>query len=231
MSSSRTLVIGNSDGIGAVVVELLVAKGHRVIGVSKSASRFAHSAFRHEVHDVTAPSYVELLGRLVIEEGMFDACIYCAGIGSALELPDLSREAHVIDVNLTAMVRTVAALAPQWLREGRGHFVGLSSLSDVLYNADAPSYSASKAGFTNYLLSIERPFRRSGVAVTNVRLGFVDTKLARAAVRPLMMTPLAAAEHVVRVLETRPAQVSVPKATALAAWTIGCAQAIRSWIV
>jgi len=231
MPARRTLIIGNSDGIGAAVAEALVAHGDRVVGVSRSPSRLTHPSLRHEVHDVTVPSYTDLLGRLLAEEGPFDVCIYCAGIGSALELPDLSREAYVVDVNLTGMIRTLAVLAPYWLKERRGHFVGLSSLADALYSAEAPSYSASKAGFSNYLLSIERPFRRAGVAVTNIRFGFVDTKMAKAPIKPLMMTASDAARHVVRALEKRPVQLSVPKLTAAATWAIGCLQSLRSWIV
>jgi NAD(P)-dependent dehydrogenase (short-subunit alcohol dehydrogenase family) len=91
MAARRTLIIGNSDGIGAAVAEALVATGDRVVGVSRSPSRLTHAAFRHEVLDVTAASYPDLLTRLVAEEGPFDVCIYCAGVGSALELPDCQR--------------------------------------------------------------------------------------------------------------------------------------------
>ena len=54
--------------------------------------------------DVTDPAYPALLGRLVQETGPFDACIYCVGVGAELELSDLSQEARVFEVNLTAMV-------------------------------------------------------------------------------------------------------------------------------
>ena len=52
-------------------------------------------------------------------------CIYCAGIGSALTLPDPSHEARVFDVNLTGMVRTMEVLVPHWIERRAGHFVGL----------------------------------------------------------------------------------------------------------
>jgi NAD(P)-dependent dehydrogenase (short-subunit alcohol dehydrogenase family) len=223
----NVLVVGNSDGIGAAVARALVERGDRVVGVSRSASPFGHPSLRHEVHDVTASSYQSLLERLLNEEGPFDVCVYCAGIGSALALPDLSREAHVIDVNLTGLVRTVEILVPSWLKQQRGgHFVGLSSLGDAVYLAEAPSYSASKAGFSNYLLSIGQLLRGSGIAVTNIRFGFVDTKMAKAPVKPLMMSPEAAARHVLRAFDRRPAQVSVPRLMAAATWALGVWQSL-----
>ena len=140
-----------SDGIGAAVTKELIARGDRVVGVSRSPSPLGPDGPRHEIQDVAGSGYPHLLTRLVAEEGPFDACIYCAGIGSAPNLPDLSNEAHVVEVNLTAMVRTMAALVPDWLERRAGHFIGLSSLADDAYGVDAPSYSASKAGFSNYL--------------------------------------------------------------------------------
>ena len=165
--------------------------------------------------------------RLAADAGGFDVCIYCAGIGSELKLPDLSNEPHVFDVNLTAMVLTLATLLPAWLARGAGHFVGLSSLADAVYESDAPSYSASKAGFSNYLLAMALKLRGTGVAVTNVRFGFVDTKMAKAPVKPFMITAEAAAGHVLKALERRPIQLSVPKTTAAAVWAIGGMQALR----
>ena len=221
----RLLIVGNSDGIGAAVTRALLANGATVTGLSRSPSPLQHERLHHEVVDVTSPAYPELLERLAGEP--FDACIYCAGIGSELQLPDLSNETRVFDVNLTAMVRTLAALLPGWLARGHGHFVGLSSLADALYGTDAPSYSASKAGFSNYLLAMGLKLHGSGVAVTNVRFGFVDTKMAKAPVKPFMISADAAATHVVRALATRPLQLSVPKTTAALVWAIGGVQALQ----
>ena len=152
--TQNILIIGNSDGIGAAVTRALVAQGDLVIGISRSASPLGSDGPKHFVQDVAAPDYLDALRRIIAEEGPFDACIFCAAIGSELQLPDLSNEAHVIDVNLTAMVRTLATLLPGWLKHNQGHFIGLSSLADDFYNADAPSYTASKAGFSNYLVSM-----------------------------------------------------------------------------
>ena len=70
------------------------------------------------------------------------------GIGSDLDLSDLSGEARVFQVNLAAMVRTLELLAPAWISQRRGHFIGLSSLADVLLNPDAPSTPHPRLGST-----------------------------------------------------------------------------------
>lgn len=207
----------------------LIARGEHVVGVSRSPSPLGPDGPRHIVQDIAALEYPQVLETLLADEGPFDACIFCAAIGSGLILPDLSQEARVIDVNFTSMVRTLAALTPGWLERGQGHLIGLSSLADDFYNADSPAYTASKAGFSHYLVSMGLKLRANGVYLTNIRFGFVDTKLPKASWKPLMMTVDQAAAHVLRCLETKPRQLSVPKFAGLAIHGIRWMQSIRIW--
>ena len=62
------------------------------------------------------------------------------------------------------MVRTLEILLPPWLERRTGHFIGLSSMADTLLNPGAPSYSASKAGFSNYFLGMALRLRSHGIA-------------------------------------------------------------------
>ena len=227
--TQKILLIGNSDGIGAAVTRALIAQGEHVVGISRSPSPLRPNGPRHVVQDISATEYPQVLQTLLAEEGPFDACIFCAAIGSALQFPDLSLEARVIEVNFTAMVRTLAALAPDWLQRGNGHFIGLSSLADDIYNPDAPSYTASKAGVSNYLISMALKLRSHGVSVTNIRFGFVDTKLPKASWKPFMITADQAAIHVIRCLKSRPMQLSVPKLAGAAIHAIRIIQSLRVW--
>jgi len=228
--SQKILLIGNSDGIGAAVTRALVAKGDQIVGISRSSSPLGPVGPKHIVQDISDPNFPETLRRLMTEEGPFDICIFCAAIGSGLKLPDLSQEAHVIDVNFTAMVHTLAALLPRWLEQRHGHFIGLSSLADDFYNTDAPSYTASKAGFSNYLVSMALKLKSQGISITNIRFGFVDTKLPKASWKPLMMTPDQAATHVMRCLTTKPIQLSIPKVLGFTLYGIRWIQSFRVWL-
>jgi NAD(P)-dependent dehydrogenase (short-subunit alcohol dehydrogenase family) len=207
----RILIIGNSDGIGAAVTRKLLARGDRVVGISRSPSPLGAEGPIHFIQDVSAPDYPDMLQQVIEEKGPFTACIYCVAIGSGLELPDLSKEATVIETNFTAMIRTFQALVPGWITTRSGHFVGLSSIADGFYNHLAPSYSASKAGFSSYLVSMALKLRPLGVHVTNIRFGFVDTKLPTVSWKPLMISSDRAAEHILECLDKKPVQYSVPK--------------------
>jgi len=223
------LIVGNSDGIGAAVTSALAARGDHVVGISRSPASVTGQPISHYVQDVSSPGYAALLPTLVREHDGFDACIYCAGIGSLLTLPDVSREALVFEVNVVAMVRTLEALLPTWLARRRGHFIALSSLADDFYNSDAPSYSASKAAMSNYLLSMGLKLREFGIALTNVRFGFVDTKMAKAPYKPMMMSREVAASKVIRCLDTRPLQLTAPKLMGVAVHLLRFGQSLRVW--
>ena len=228
--TQKILLIGNSDGIGAAVTRALLARGDQVAGISRSPSPLGSNAPRHVVQDIASPEYPQVLQKLLASEGPFDACIFCAAIGSKLTLPDLSQEARVVEINFTAMVRTLAALVPGWIERKHGHFIGLSSLADDFYNSDSPSYTASKAGFSNYLVSLALKLRSHGVFITNIRFGFVDTKLPKASWKPLMMTADQAATYVLKCLRTRPIQLSVPKIAGVAVHAIRWVQSVRVWM-
>jgi hypothetical protein len=53
------------------------------------------------------------------------------------------------------------------------------------------------------------------VAVSTVRFGFVDTKLAKGTVKPMMITVDRAVEVLMRCVRDRPAVVSYPRRMAL----------------
>lgn len=206
----RALVIGNSDGIGLSLSERLLHEGHQVEGISRRASALSHPAYRHTVCDVSSADYESVLAELLRTAGPFDVCIYCAGIGEPLDLARMAAEAQVFRVNLLGLVRTCSLVLPAMVSAGRGQLVGLSSIGDETLSAYAPAYAASKAGMSSYLAGLALALRPRGVTVSNVRLGFVDTKMAKGPVRPLMMSVEQAVNVVMRCMSRKSARVTAP---------------------
>jgi len=220
-SSRHVLIIGNSDGIGLHSTRRLLDRGWKITGISRRASPVAHAGYRHHVLDVSDRDYVEKL-RAIVGQGLVDTCIYCAGIGGSFDPRDLRSDVHVFEVNLLGALRSAEVIVPTMVAVGRGHFVVLSSQADVLVQAEFPSYAASKAALSNYFEGLGLALRPHGVAVSNLRLGFVDTKMARASVRPFMYTLDQAVDVVESVLRKRPLRLTRPLSIAplvrLLAW-------------
>ena len=226
---AHALVIGNSDGIGLVLTKKLVASGWVVSGVSRRASSLHDERYRHVVLDVSAHDYAQTLAALLSRRPPVDACFYCAGIGELFRPDDLALEANTFAVNLVGAAATVQAVLPVMLASGRGHIVGLSSLADAAPSPEAPSYAASKAGLTAYLASLALALRPRGIHVTAVRLGFVDTKMAKARVRPFMVSAEEAAEVVLGCLRTRTMQLTYPKRMGALVHLLRWKRVVRLW--
>jgi len=59
----------------------------------------------------------------------------------------MENEEKIIKVNLLGMVKTVSSVIPLMVKKGKGHFIGLSSVADIMLSSEASVYHASKAGF------------------------------------------------------------------------------------
>jgi short-subunit dehydrogenase len=208
----RALFVGNSDGIGLAATRRLLEAGWEIVGLSKSDSPIKNERYHHHIMDVSDSKYTDLLNELV-QNNPPDLCIYFAGIGEFLNLRDMSMEPKVIDVNFTGMVRTVAAVIPEMVKIRKGHFIGLSSMADELITSDAPSYCASKAGFSIYLAALAKAVKRKGVHISNVRFAFVDTKMAKtkSKIRPFMISVEKAVDHLEYCIRKKPKHYSAPK--------------------
>lgn len=221
------LVIGNSDGIGLSLTESLLADGWQVTGVSRSPSRVQAERYEHHLVDVCDPEYPARLSSIVARLPGLGACVYCAGIGEFLELETLASERRVFETNLLGAVATLQVVLPRLLRAGSGHFIGLSSQADRLIDPKAPSYAASKAGLSSYLEGLALACRRRGVFVTNLRFGFVATKMAKSELRPFMISPAQAAQRIRHCLRARPIRDTFPKRMAVLLWFVRLGRGLR----
>ncbi len=187
-------------------------------GVSKSPSPVSHAAYRHIVLDVSSADYGARLDA-ALPSGRIRLCVYCAGIGEHFAMDGLHQDVKTIQVNLVGLVKTVETILPRMVADGPAVLAGLSSLADVTPSRVAPAYAASKVGMSYYLEGLAGAIRRTGVSVVNVRLGFVDTKMARAPWKPWMISPDEAAERILHaLLRDRPAtRVNIPRRSAAAA--------------
>jgi len=220
---ARAALIGTSDGIGLALSQALLERGWQVDGISRSASRIAHDRYQHTVADVRGDDFGPHVARCVAHADTH-LVIYCAGIGELFDASRLAEDVATFQTNLLGLARTVEHALPPLLARGRGTFVGLSSMADVLRTRAAPAYGASKAGMSHYLESLFGALRDTGVKVVNVRLGFVDTKLAKADLKPWLLQPGEAAARILDgvLVDSPPRRLNIPRRmaalTSVARW-------------
>ena len=207
--SKNALFIGNSDGIGLAATRRLLNEEWHITGISRSESPIQDQNYTHHPFDVSDSRYTDFLKKYINGQTV-DLCIYFAGIGELLNPADMKEEISTFEVNLLGMVKTLSVVIPTMIQKKNGHFIGISSMADELLSAEAPSYHASKSGFSNYLEGLAMALKSSGVSVTNVRFGFVDTKMAKGDVKPFMISVEKAVDHLETCIQKRPRRFSAP---------------------
>lgn len=222
--TGKALLIGNSDGIGLATTRELLKRGWKVAGISRSESPLEDPSYEHIVAEVQDSQYVVKLKSVLEKDEPVDLCIYCAGIGELLDFSNMENETKVFEVNLLGMVKTASYVIPLLVKRGKGHFIGLSSVADQLLSPEAPSYYASKAGFSNYLEGLALALKPKGVYISNVRFGFVDTKMAKGDVKPFMMGVERATRHLLACIRKKPVRYTAP-------WIVVPLVKLGSWML
>lgn len=178
---THVLVTGSTRGIGASVVEALVAREARVIGHGRLAGDAVLAG------DLAAPGagarlWDEALGRL---DGRIDVLVNNAGIfePASIDFPDDEWDAawdRTLRVNLRAAADLSRLAVRHFLdRPGGGRIVNVASRA--AYRGDSPAhwhYAASKAGMVAMTKSIARGFAARGVLAFAVCPGFTLTGMA-----------------------------------------------------
>ena len=141
-----------------------------------------------------------------------------AGIG--WEGPFAAMPSEKIDdlvaVNLLGSVRLTRALLPAMLERGRGHIVNVASIAGHLGVRDEALYAATKAALLTFSEGLRYEVQASGVRVSTVSPGVVDTDFfARrgspfSRSRPRPIPPERVAHAIVRAIERNRDEVVVP---------------------
>jgi NADP-dependent 3-hydroxy acid dehydrogenase YdfG len=146
----RVLVTGGASGLGAAVVEAVLAAGGTPVVLDRDISNVSGvKAFEVDVADRLA---VEAAVREAAETvGGLDAVVTAAGIDRCGKLADVEATEweKVIGVNLMGTVSVVRAALP-YLKETHGRVVTVASTLGKRAVADATAYCASKFGVVGF---------------------------------------------------------------------------------
>jgi NAD(P)-dependent dehydrogenase (short-subunit alcohol dehydrogenase family) len=186
LRGASCLVTGAGRGIGRAIALALAREGARVTAVARTASQLDSLAreasgtaglVRTCVGDVRDPSLCEAAVRDAVEaHGRLQVLVNNAGVGHTAPLAQTSDAAweDVIGTNLGAVFRLTRAALP-YLSDGGGHVFMVSSLAGSNPIAGMSAYCASKAALDQLARCLMLEVRHSGVKVTVLAPGSVDT--------------------------------------------------------
>ncbi|MBB4962628.1 SDR family NAD(P)-dependent oxidoreductase [Micromonospora polyrhachis] len=196
MAASRldgavALVTGGSSGIGAATARRLARHGATVFLSGRDADRLA--ALAAELGGTAVPGDLteagaaeELTQRVLTTAGRIDVLVNNAGLGWAGPLDEITGPeiSQLTTVNLLSPMLLTRAVLPGMLQRGRGHLGFVSSIAGRLGVRDEAVYAATKAGLDVFAGSLRQETAGTGVTVTVLVPGVVDTQFFTRRNRP-----------------------------------------------
>jgi NADP-dependent 3-hydroxy acid dehydrogenase YdfG len=224
MSRRVAIITGASTGIGHALarelgkrgwaVGLLARRGELLADLAgEIAAAGGHAAFASA--DVTDRAATEsAIAQLQADLGPADLLVANAGGSEPSPAQKVPVDAilRVMQLNYAGVVHGVGAVLPGMLARKRGHLAVVSSVASFRGMPTHGAYCASKAAVSTLFESFRIDLRGSGIAVTTIHPGFVETPLTAKNRQPMpfLMTAERAARIIADGLEKRRADITFP---------------------
>lgn len=196
MEKNQTVLIsGVTSGIGKAVAEAFLEKGFNVCGfapdvkkcksIAKEFSRlFNPASFLILSGNVTREKELQrILKQTQNKFGTIDVLFNNAGIWTEGKLETIPPKTikSVLEVNTYGTMLLTRLVLPLMKRRRGGRIINLISQAGLHAKAERSVYNASKWALTGFTRSLQIELKGTGVAVTGVYPGKINTNLFKAA--------------------------------------------------
>lgn len=178
-------ITGASGAICGELARRLAAQGVRVAGTARPSDKLDALAASSEhitafPADVLEPDALKACAAKVeVELGPIDLVLLGAGMYVPFDIRNIDLDGFhkTMALNVDGVINGVAAILPSMLTRRQGQLAIMGSLFGYAGWPGNGAYGASKAAVINLAESLKLELRGSGVDVTLINPGFVDTPL------------------------------------------------------
>lgn len=181
------LITGASTGIGAIYAERLAKRGYDLILVARDHIKLQAVADKikgaYQVNaevlaaDLTVKADLQLIEQRLNTDPNITLLVNNAGLGATTPLVESNLDdiETMITLNVTALTRLSGAVAPAFVRRGKGAIINIASIVALAPELLNGTYSGSKAYVVNFTQSMHHELSPKGIQVQAVLPGAIDT--------------------------------------------------------
>src|SRR5690625_2441703 len=184
------VVTGASSGIGAAIAEKLVENGAKVVLAARSEDKL--NKITENINetgrtlavktDMTQRAEVEALAEKA-EKAFGQVDIYVNGAGvmgsSTVTDGDVEDWDMMIDLNIKGVLYGINSVLPAMEERGTGHIINIASDAGYEVIPRCTVYCGTKFAVRAISTGMEKELEQTGVSVTSISPGMVDTTLSK----------------------------------------------------
>jgi short-subunit dehydrogenase len=218
-------ITGASSGIGQALVLRYHRAGYRLALVARreqamrewaQVQGIAEADFAVYVADLSVIAEAVAAGqRCIAQQGLPDVVIANAGHSMGVDTAypeDLPLMAQTYALNVLGVAATFSPFIAPMRKRGSGALVGIASVAGIRGLPGHGAYCSSKAAVISYCESLRGELRGSGVRVTTIAPGYIDTPLTQGNPYPMpfLMQPEEFAERTFRKITSGTSYAVIP---------------------
>jgi short-subunit dehydrogenase len=187
--SNKTLITGASSGIGEVYADRLARRGHDLILVARSAGKLETLAARLRTEtgvsveilpaDLGKADDLARVEARLRDDTAINMLVNNAGVAGEGPFVDADPAflTGLINLNVIAVTRLAAAIAPRLAARGEGTIINLTSVTALMPDAFTAVYPATKAFVLALTEALQVELGAKGVRVQAVLPGITRTAI------------------------------------------------------
>ena len=180
VSKGTALVTGASIGIGAVYADRLAKRGYDLVLVARDEARLNALAERLRTEtkvkvdvikaDLTSHTDLAKVEQRLATDATITLLVNNAGatVSGPFAEAGADRFEQLIQLNVTSVTRLAAAVVPNFLKQGKGAIINLSSVLAVAPEIGMPVYNATKAFVLTLSQSLNTELGPKGIYIQSV---------------------------------------------------------------
>ncbi|MFB9974095.1 SDR family oxidoreductase [Allobacillus sp. SKP2-8] len=190
LTGKTAIVTGASGGIGEGIAVELASEGANVILAARRTEKLA--TVKEQIKkqgndnvlsvqtDISNQEDVEQLIKKAEEKfGQVDILVNNAGqvLSGPVRSGKVDEWEKMIDTNIKGTLYAIDGVLPAMVERATGHIVNIASVSGFEVTKKSTVYSATKYAVRAISAGLEKELAKTGVRVTNISPGMVDTTL------------------------------------------------------